>query len=97
MILCSSTSRRARLYDLCFPCTYPDLKTQEAVDGIILSILKGESSALRLSSLIERLEAEAIVLGCTELSLYSDQCAGSKQIIDPLGLLAKELIKKSFS
>lgn len=99
MILCTSTSRQSGLYNAFFPCTYPDLATQQLIDEIILTILKGNGSAASsLASLIRTLEAETIVLGCTELSLYSDQFEqGSKRVIDPLDILAKALINQSLN
>jgi aspartate racemase len=99
LLLCTSTTRQSGLFNKFFPCTYPDLRTQKRVDEIILRILKGNTSdPTDLTSLINTVEAETIVLGCTELSLFAPQCAqGGKKIIDPLDMLAKELIKKSFS
>jgi aspartate racemase len=99
LILCTSTSRSLALYDTFFPCMYPDSATQNEVDEIILSILKGEKNVhARLEKLIENQPAETIVLGCTELSLVTDQLTlPQKLIIDPLEIVAKNMIQKSFS
>ncbi|MBM3192549.1 MAG: hypothetical protein FJZ63_07890, partial [Chlamydiae bacterium] len=71
LILCTSTSLRFNLYTKYIPCLYPTPSTQEIVDRIITQILKGENVLESLKNLIKQQDADIIVLGCTELSLYA--------------------------
>lgn len=97
LILCTSTSRRFEIYSKDFECSYPDFKTQNQIDWIIEEILRGKSVLKNLKSLIEKQNSSCIILGCTELSLYTDKLnIFGKTIVDPLSLLAKTLIQKSF-
>jgi aspartate racemase len=100
LVLGTSTSRRLGLYRRRFPCSYPGEDAQAEVDRIIAQILKGnehEKMIQALRSLIQKQDANVILLGCTELSLYADQLLiCEKTMIDPLNLMARKLITKSF-
>lgn len=100
LIFCTSTSVQFGLHKRFFPCVYPDAPTQQEVDRIIDRILKGEerSSILeKLERLIQKQQANLIILGCTELSLFSGQLSvPNKRIIDPLEVMANKIIEKSF-
>ncbi|MBI5273937.1 MAG: aspartate/glutamate racemase family protein [Chlamydiales bacterium] len=98
-VLCSSTSRKTDLHRRFFPCIYPDLQTQVTIDDLIDDILKGNEEHVieKLLKVIERIPSTTIILGCTELSLFSkDLSSCNKRIIDPLDLLAIKILKKSF-
>lgn len=97
LILGTSTSRRFELYSKRFPCLYPDAKTQLEIDTLITQILKGEEVTERLQALVQAAPAESILLGCTELSLYTPSLLScNKKIIDPLQIMANKLINYSF-
>ncbi|CDR34853.1 aspartate/glutamate racemase family protein [Criblamydia sequanensis] len=99
LVLCTRTSRENKLHKKFFECRYPELSLQEKVDGIIDRILQGESRSIARDLLwvIERGKAEAVILGCTELSLFSGELASStKKVIDPLEMLAKKMLERSF-
>lgn len=93
LILCTSTSACSNLYR----GVYPDIDTQSMVDEIITKILKGENVLQELQELILKQPEEIIILGCTELSLYTKELeVPSKKIIDPLGILSEKIIQTSF-
>jgi aspartate racemase len=100
LVLSTSTSVRFGLYQSHFPCIYPDAVGQKEIDRIIVRILQGNETGgvlEDLQSFINAQSASTIVLGCTELSLYTNallQC--KKRIIDPLNLMARQIINKSF-
>jgi aspartate racemase len=97
LVLCTSTSTHFALHRRFFPCAYPDRETQREVDGIIDQILKGENALRRLRSVIQRQKARTIVLGCTELSLFSAQLdLPKKLIIDPLEIMANKIVTLSW-
>jgi aspartate racemase len=100
LVLGTSTSMRFGLYRRRFPCIYPDEDAQTEADRIITQILKGDEPdrvVQELRSLIQEQDADVILLGCTELSLYKDELLTcEKTIIDPLNLMARQLITKSF-
>lgn len=100
LVLCTTTSRENTLHRNFFMCSYPDPLTQVQVDDIIDRILQGGDSRRIVSDLLELIEREnasAVVLGCTELSLFAKELSMSrKQIIDPLEILAQKLLEKSF-
>ena len=101
LVLCTSTSAQAELHKRFFPCTYPDMQTQQEVDGMIDKILKGKNQAGildQLETLLEMQSAKTVVLGCTELSLFAARLSvKSKLIIDPLEIMANKILKKTFS
>lgn len=100
LVFCTSTSVKFGLHKQFFPCTYPDMQTQQKVDEIIDQVLKGgEKSALfkKLEKLIQAQTANAVILGCTELSLFSTQLAvPNKLIIDPLEVMANKVLENFF-
>jgi len=83
----------------------PDTNKQKVIMDIIYQIKSGKYDnieiALKLNlfaNLLNQKGAEKIILGCTELSLYSSYIS-NKNVIDPLIELAKKAVKiaqKSF-
>lgn len=100
LILCTSTSMRFGLHNKFFSCKYPDQPIQEQIDRMIDQILRGDETqiiAKRLSKLIKAQSATTVILGCTELSLLSRHLSSSnKLIIDPLEILTKKILERSF-
>jgi aspartate racemase len=100
LVFCTSTARQSELHRRFFPCVYPDTKVQFEIDEIIQEILKGcekEVIIERLLRVIEQEKAKTIILGCTELSLFFKYLKiANKKIIDPLEILAKKILEKSF-
>lgn len=77
----------------------PDSSKQKEIMNIIYEIKSGKYDdiqiALKLNlfvNLLNQQGAEKIILGCTELSLYSSYIS-NKNIIDPLAELAKTAVK----
>lgn len=101
LVFCTSTSTQFGLHKRFFPCTYPDLQTQGQVDGIIDQILQGMDREIVLQKLEKLLLAQTettVILGCTELSLFTKSLyIPNKLIIDPLEVAAKKILEKSFS
>jgi aspartate racemase len=101
VVFCTSTSLKTALHQKFIPCTFPDKKTQKLIDDLIDAILKKgclPSLEEELKTLLKSQKGETIILGCTELSLFSKRLfIEDKRIIDPLDLLAKKMIEKSFS
>lgn len=99
LVLCTKRTRSKALYDAFFPCVYPEEQVQKSIDELILLTLKGDKEVgVQLTLLVEHLKEEVVLLGCTELSLWTDQLQQSgKVIIDPLLLVAETILKKSFS
>lgn len=97
LVLCTSTSVHFGLHK---PCLYPGSDAQEEVDNIIDQILRGDDKALilkRLERVIRAQTAKTIILGCTELSLFSAHLSlPNKVIIDPLELVAIKIVEKCF-
>jgi aspartate racemase len=100
LVLCTSTSARFGLHRKFFPCCYPDSQTQEQIDALIEEILKGAEETAIAQQLLKILQAQpetTMILGCTELSLLTDQLSSCiKRIIDPLEIVAKKILEKSF-
>lgn len=97
LVLCTSTSAKARLHNQFFDCIYPSRAIQEKIDGIIDLILKGEDGLIPLTTLLGEVSHQVIILGCTELSLLTKHLDFvDKTIIDPLEIVAKKLITKAF-
>lgn len=100
LVLCTSTSAQFGLHRRFFPCYYPDLQLQKEVDEIIDQILKGtdrSESLDQLKRLIQKQSAKTVVLGCTELSLFSPHLSIlGKVIIDPLEVAVGKILQKSF-
>ncbi len=100
LLLCSGTSRRYMLHARYFPCVYPDELVQGKVDTLIDRTLMGDnidSVQEDLCTLVQEQESDAIVLGCTELSIFTKALTSlDKKIIDPLDLVAQELVRLSF-
>jgi aspartate racemase len=100
LVLCTSTSAQFGLHKRFFSCNYPNPPTQSEVDRIIDQILKGVDRQVVLRELLTVLEAQEariIVLGCTELSLFTKYLLlKHKLIIDPLEITANKLLEISF-
>ncbi|MDP1879862.1 MAG: aspartate/glutamate racemase family protein, partial [Parachlamydiaceae bacterium] len=101
LVLCTSTSAQFALHQRFFPCVYPDLKTQKKVDDLIDLILKGLDKQIilkQLNTLIQMQSEKTVILGCTELSLFtSNLSVTDKLIIDPLEVMARKILEISFS
>lgn len=101
LVFCTSTSAQFGLHNRFFPCIYPGKKVQEEIDGIIDEVLKGADKLTILSKLKPLIQAESadtIILGCTELPIFSAELTvPNKQIIDPLELMANRILEKFFS
>lgn len=100
LVFCTSTSAQLALHRQFFRCVYPDEKTQWEVDRLIDHILKGGDKSVifaQLEELIQRQTANTIILGCTELSLFSAQLSiPNKLIVDPLEIMANKILKRCF-
>lgn len=100
LVLCTSTSVQFGLHQQFFPCMYPDTDTQQKVDALIDQVLKGaerSAACTELEKLIRTQKAQTVILGCTELSLFTAKLSvPNKRIIDPLELMANKILKKSF-
>lgn len=100
LVFCTSTSTQFGLHKSFFPCTYPDWQTQKQVDKIIDHILQRRDQKIVLEKLEKLLQAQTektVILGCTELSLFKDSLSvPNKLIIDPLEIVAKKILKRSF-
>jgi aspartate racemase len=101
LVLCTSTSVKFGVHRKFFPCQYPDFKVQRQIDDLIDRILKGTEQKIILQDLTQILEnqaAKTIILGCTELSIFYESLSiPNKLIIDPLEIVAKQVLQKSFS
>lgn len=101
LVLCTATSRENNLHKFFLDCSYPEYSIQLKVDNLIDRILQGNEStsalAKELSAIIEQSSASTVILGCTELSLLAKELAeNSKNVIDPLDILARKILEKSF-
>lgn len=100
LVLCTTTSRENNIHKKFLECSYPEPFIQIKVDKIIDRILQGAGShqiVTDLLTLIEKGTASTVILGCTELSLFANELAVSnKKVIDPLEILAKKILEKSF-
>lgn len=100
LVFCTATSRQCGLHKQFFPCVYPGVKTQKQIDDVIELILKGSQVKIvlpRLRRIMRSQIASTIVLGCTELSLYSSALQSCrKSILDPLEVAARKILEKSF-
>lgn len=98
LILCTSTSVQFGVHKKFFPCVYPNWETQLQIDSIIDRILKGEMQiGAELLTIIRAQTAHTIVLGCTELSLFTKSLfLSDRKIIDPIEITAKKILEKSF-
>jgi aspartate racemase len=101
LVFCTSTSAQFGLHKKFFSCTYSNPQTQKQVDHIIDQILQGIDKKIVLERLEKLLQAQAentVVLGCTELSLFTAYLSlPNKRIIDPLEVVANKVLEKSFS
>lgn len=101
LVFCTSTSVQFGLHKRFFSCTYPDLQTQGEIDTIIDEILQGVDKKIsieRLNKLLKAQTEKTVVLGCTELSLFTTSLSlTNKVIIDPLEVVANKILEKSFS
>jgi aspartate/glutamate racemase len=75
-------------------------KQEKLVDLIIDEILKGVDQQIilkKLERLLQNVEANTIVFGCTELSLFSKLLPPfNKVILDPLEVTVNKILEKSF-
>ncbi len=100
LVLCTTTSMQFGLHKQFFPCVYPDPDTQMQIDKIIGQILKGTDQQIIIDALLKIISVQTnttVVLGCTELSLFTRYLAPcNKLIVDPLEIAANKIVEKSF-
>ncbi|MFW5787524.1 MAG: aspartate/glutamate racemase family protein [Halanaerobiales bacterium] len=79
---------------------YPDENEQKIIMEIIYSIKKGKQLSIsykeELSEIISKLYSKeicSVVTGCTELSMIADSIDSPVTIIDPLDILAKNIVR----
>ena len=78
---------------------YPDKKTQKKVSKIIYSIKAGREKNIleNIVSMVKKLNknSNAVIFACTELSIYAKEARKFIKIpiIDPLEVLAKEVVR----
>lgn len=99
LVLCTSTSVKFGVHKRFFLCEYPDAQTQTQINKIIDRILLGADHQSILKELLPILEfqkAHTIILGCTELSQLRNISLKNKIIIDPIEIIAKKLLARSF-
>ncbi|CRX38563.1 aspartate/glutamate racemase family protein [Estrella lausannensis] len=103
MVLSTSTSVKKNVHGACFPSVYPGKEVQREIDLLIDRVLRREDLDLckrELKRIVEAVERPdlPLVLGCTELSLIKEGLVGFEgEIIDPLEIVAQEVIEKSFN
>ena len=77
----------------------PEGQTQHGVMDVIYGVkARGKDAALvaRLRKIIQAFDCDTVVLGCTELGLFFDDLTQhGYQVVDPLRLVAKELVDLS--
>lgn len=100
LVLCTSTAARSRLHKRFFPCVYPSPGRQLQIDRIINQILRGadqQAVVRELSRVLSAQPERTIILGCTELSLYSKLLPQrGKTVIDPMEIVVGIILEKSF-
>lgn len=100
LVLCTSMAARYKLHQRFFACQYPEDTMQLRIDRLIEKILQGERQEvllLELQEIIESQRTHTIILGCTELSMFSTSLAiPHKLIIDPLEIMVSRLLEESF-
>lgn len=70
-------------------------RTMDLIYGIKSSPHPTEAHAVELVRLIERLKSQgaaAVVLGCTELSIHADTAADDPAVVDPLKVIAADIV-----
>lgn len=106
-VLCSNTSKRLRLYETSLEKVGIDTilispKEQTLIDEAIFTVMGGTESHIEkdaLSKIIERLfddGAEAIVIGCTEISLLLKDRVDTNRYIDSQWLAIKKAVSHSY-
>lgn len=105
LVLCTSTSLEKHVYPFS-SAIFPPKNKQVIVDQLIQNVMSGEFS-LHHKTVLEQLitseqdrrgfEIDAVLVGCSELSVLVDQFPLTGiVIIDPLELLANQICKKIF-
>ncbi len=107
-VLCSNTSKRLHLYDQ--PLTNVGIeslelqpKEQKQVDKAILAVMGGKESYVhheQLNTIMERLfdqGADAIIIGCTEISLLLKNRVDANRYIDSQWLSVQKAVVYSYS
>ena len=100
LVLCTSTSRRENLHARYINnLVYPNKEEQKQIDTIIHQVMAGKVfSQKELQQMMEKIlqnfpDIDALLLGCTELSLLSFSFLQKKGliVIDPLQIIAEKL------
>lgn len=101
LVFCTSISAQFALHKKFFACDYPEPKTQAEIDHLIDLVLQRVDMKIvqdKLENLIKTQAAKTIVLGCTELSLFTPYLSVPyKLILDPLEVAANKILEKSFA
>jgi aspartate racemase len=99
-LLATDGTLRSSLYqnNVAFEWILPDYENQRLTMEVIYSIKAGDTAQAeeKITSLLSHLfqkGAQTVVFGCTELSLFSEKFAEQFNIIDPLGILARESVR----
>lgn len=103
LVICSRTSREAKIHQRFFSCHYPSNEIQNTLDNLINQILSGSLSQNHTDLLTRtlmnssELGSKKIVLGCTEFSLLHHHFPiQNYEVIDPSLLVAKKLCQLYF-
>lgn len=103
-LLSTKNTSKTLLYEKVFESIEiikPSTEEQKKVNEIILRILSGDKLdedkkfIRKLCEKLTKRSAEAVILGCTELSLLISQADCNIQILDTLDILAESTVKKS--
>jgi aspartate racemase len=104
LILATSTTVKSKLYasDGFIECVYPDKQEQKLIDQIISNVLEAKiqlKDSKTLSDIINNYEVDGVVLGCTELPVLHEKFPidFNGLVLNTTKILAKSLVKKSFS
>ncbi len=100
-VLCTDGTRKTGVYDQALAefgldPVYPAAKDQEKVMTSIYRIKAGEKTAAEFTEIIARLHeggAEAVILGCTELSIVASLLNAKLPVLDSIEILAKEAVR----
>lgn len=99
-VLCSNTSAQYQIHKKYFNCDYPTTDLQTKIDTLIEEVLRGKNGTylvLALEEIIGKIKNSIILLGCTELSLLTNEISiKNKTIIDSTELIACDVINRFY-
>jgi aspartate racemase len=107
LILATATTITQKLYQSDgnndSKCIVPNEHDQVVIDTIITDILSGnisQKNSLLLNAVVERYNADGVILGCTELPLLNDRypitTSPKIKVLDTLSILATTIVDKNF-